>query len=108
MTGRRSRNKGAAGEREFLNLLRHELGDDTINRNLAQSRDGGADCLNLAGVSLEIKRQENPKLGYWLEQARAQANDKLPALAYRKNREPWRVLVEFDIEEFCKFVREQM
>jgi len=108
MSGRRSRNKGANGEREFLNLLRNELGDDTINRNLAQSRDGGADCLNLAGVSLEIKRQENPKLGYWLEQARTQANGRLPALAYRKSREPWRIVLEFRLEEFCKFVREQL
>lgn len=52
MTGRRSRTKGANGEREFLNLLRDHLDDETINRNRAQSRDGGADCLNLAGVSL--------------------------------------------------------
>ncbi len=108
MVGRMSRNKGAGGEREFLNLLRDHLGDATINRNLSQSRDGGADCLTLAGVSLEIKRQESLKIGYWLEQARGQTNGKLAALAYRKSREPWRVLVEFDVEGFCKFVRERV
>lgn len=108
MAGRMSRNKGANGERELLNLLRDHLGDETLNRNLSQSRDGGADCLSITGVSLEIKRQESLKIGYWLEQNRGQANGKIPALAYRKSREPWRVLVEFSVEEFCTFVREQL
>jgi hypothetical protein len=107
MTGASSRRKGAAAEREFLTILRDQLGDPMIQRNLEQTRSGGGDCaISLGGTSLEIKRQERSNLPAWLAQAREQAGEDVPALAYRANRQPWRVLVELTPEQYCYLIRE--
>ena len=90
MSGRSSRNKGAAGEREVLKLLGEELGV-ILQRNLQQTRSGGADCIELKGFALEVKRQESLSRPAWWRQACKQAEDlgKEPMLLYRRSREPW-------------------
>lgn len=88
------RNKGAAGEREFFRALSLHLGE-TVTRNLSQTRDGGAD--GWAGRwRIEVKRQETLRLEDWWAQACAQAGADWPALAYRPNRRPWRVVVPLE------------
>ena len=102
-----SRAKGAAGEREFAKTLHDELGV-TLARNLEQTRDGGHDLVivdaahplapRLNRYAFEVKRYAITKpalIHQWWQQAVEQAEraDKLPALAYRGNREPWRVVV---------------
>ena len=80
-----------------------------IQRNLEQTRSGGGDCaISLGGTSLEIKRQERSNLPAWLAQAREQAGEDVPALAYRANRQPWRVLVELTPEQYCYLIREEI
>lgn len=90
MTGRRSRNKGARGEREVLKLLGEELGI-SLTRNLEQSRAGGGDCLVIRGWCLEIKRQEALSRPSWWRQAVDQAArvGQEPMLLFRRSREPW-------------------
>ena len=90
MTGRRSRNKGARGEREVLKLLGEELGI-SLTRNLEQSRAGGGDCLVIRGWCLEIKRQEALSRPSWWRQAvdQAQRVGQEPMLLFRRSREPW-------------------
>lgn len=88
--------KGAAAEREFLNLLSQALGlAGSLARNLEQTRSGGADCVALPGLAIEIKRQETLRLAEWWKQAIAQAepHGATPALAYRQSRQPWAVQV---------------
>lgn len=102
-----SRAKGAAGEREFAKALNEELGVLLV-RNLEQSRDGGHDLLvadhghplasRLNRFAFEVKRYATVSpalLRQWWGQAVQQAEraDKLPALAYRADREPWRVVI---------------
>ena len=96
MSGRRSRNKGAAGEREFLRALGDELGE-SLQRNLVQSRDGGADCIQLRGWAIEVKRCEQMRRPTWWRQAQAAAEalGVQPMLAYRRNREPWRIWAQW-------------
>lgn len=128
--GIKSRRKGAAGEREFINMLKDYLGDDTIKRNLEQTRDGGQDALGIEGWALEVKRAAEPKLAAWWAQAVEQAKGRgEPALAYRLDRKPWRVIVpmcafhpwmpsfghedldfciEMSVPAFCAIVREAM
>ena len=67
-----SRTKGARGEREVLKLLGEELGID-LQRNLVQTREGGADCLCVRGFAIEIKRQERLSRPTWWRQACEQA-----------------------------------
>jgi hypothetical protein len=90
MSGARSRNKGAAGEREFLRALGGELGI-ALSRNLLQTRESGCDCLEVKGYAIEVKRVENLSRPAWWRQAVRQAEEKgvEPILAYRRNREPW-------------------
>lgn len=94
------RNKGKRGEREFLNELTiafKEKGlDIELHRNLQQSDCGGADCLDMEGVAIEVKRQEKLALSSWWRQANSQAEGVLPVLSYRQNRKPWTVLVPYD------------
>lgn len=91
--GRMQRAKGAAAEREFLRLLGGELGQ-ALTRNLAQTREGGADCIVVKGWAIEIKRQERLSRPTWWRQACVQAEriGVQPMLAWRRSREPWSVM----------------
>ena len=117
------RRKGASGERELFGLLRDELGL-IVERNLAQTRAGGADSLSLPGLALEVKRQEKAFSEAWWRQAVEQAGSRVPVLAYRQSRQPWRFVLPlawvmqqdaftFDLRatvglrEFCWLVRER-
>ena len=103
-----SRNKGAAGERELAGLIRDHLGVHLV-RNLLQTRQGGCDLVVnpdqqgpvaelLRGFAIEVKRTaratESTIKGYW-RQAVSQADEagKLPVLAFREDRQGWRVMV---------------
>lgn len=88
-----SKSKGARGERELANILAEHLGID-VARNLSQSRDGGHDLDGLP-LAVEVKRRETLRLGEWWQQAVEQAYvcGKVPALAFRQNRQPWQFLV---------------
>lgn len=106
------RRKGAAGEREFLKALGAELGE-LLTRNLQQTREGGADCLCVKGWAIEVKRQESISRPTWWRQAVEQAEraGAQPMLAYRRNREPWRVWitegVDITIPEAANAIREK-
>lgn len=94
MTGKSSRTKGAAAEREVLKLLGAELGV-ILQRNITQTRGGGADCLEVKGFAVEIKRQERLSRPSWWKQAceQAQRVGGEPMLLYRRNREPWQAFI---------------
>ena len=98
--GKGARNKGAQGEREFLKLITNLLAERGVTvelrRNYDQTAIGGADCLRLPGVAIEVKRQETLELAAWWRQAIDQAErceEAIPVLAYRRNKEPWNVLI---------------
>ena len=117
------RRKGASGERELFGILRDELGL-IVERNLQQSRNGGADSLSLPGLAIEVKRQESDWRESWWTQAVAQAGSThVPVVAYRRSRQPWRFVVPLTwitdgvfgamdlratlgLAEFCWLVRE--
>lgn len=113
--GKSARNKGAAAEREFFALLNRFLPERLrIQRDLAQSRDGGADG-SAGNVVIEVKRQEVLRLNDWLKQARlagsaaqgsaAQGSAPYAVVAYRQNGEPWRCLVEMTPIQLAAFMR---
>lgn len=99
MSGRRSRNKGASGERELARVLR-ERGFEARRgaRNGVAGRDGGEDISHsIEGVWLEAKRAERVALHDWLKQAEADCPEgRRPVVAFRRNREPWRVVLGLD------------
>lgn len=105
--GRSSRRKGAGGEREFFKLMNGLLGHEAFKRNLMQSRQGGADDSEHDLVAVEVKRVERLACTQWLTQAREQARkvNKIPVVAYRQSRQPWRVLIELTPEQFAHILK---
>lgn len=105
MSGRRSRNKGATGERELAALLTDALGF-VVQRKLGQARDGGDD-IQVGQYRIEVKRREALRLDEWCKQVEdASQPDDVPVVAYRRNGQPWRVVVP--LEWFMKQVRETL
>lgn len=90
-----SRNKGAAGEREILRWFEQQFGLDRLCRNHSQSDGGGADCLEIPLIALEVKRQEQLNVEAWWQQAvkQALAENQMPVLAYRQNRRKWQFCI---------------
>lgn len=66
-----------------------------VERNLIQTRDGGHDLIGLAPFAVEVKRAKRATLPAWWRQAHEQALaiNMEPALAYRLDRQYWRVRV---------------
>jgi hypothetical protein len=101
-----SRAKGKSGERELILVLRELLPEYAADfeRNLEQTRGGGHDILGLPGWAIEVKRygkvSQADLKGFWsqaCEQARKDGGR--PALAYREDRQDWRVIVRsFDMQ----------
>lgn len=122
--GKKSRNKGANGEREFIRRVTH-LTDGQVNlkRNLSQSRDSGDDT-GVFNVSIEVKRYKtatDAQLRSWWQQCQrnARAQSKTPVLAFRADLQSWQVVmhpntffneddvrgcVRMDIELFCQWL----
>lgn len=89
--------KGSGGEREVIDLLTvwaAEVGVTlNLERNLEQTRAGGADINGVEGMEVEVKRVENLVISTaWAQVCRAaERSGKHPFLIHRQNRKPWRV-----------------
>lgn len=84
---RRERQKGARGERDFRDLVRSFGFDcDRDGRLAADLRHG------VQGVHFEVKRCESITAPKWIAQAEAEAGGAVPVVAFRRSREPWRVI----------------
>ena len=86
--GRRSRQKGARGEREVRDVLRAH--------GFEARRDGRLDDdldHNLDGWHLEVKRREQYQLDSWWKQAVDDAGDRRPVVVFRKSNDEWKVVL---------------
>lgn len=126
--GLTSKRKGAAGERELINLLQDYLGV-RLSRNLDQARDGGWDLIGIPSLAIEVKRAAKANFSPWWMQTCEQADlkNKVPVLAYRLNNQRWRfkialpdlfdgfkgqdrtleMAIDFPVVAFCAIVREK-
>ena len=122
--GKKSRTKGANGEREFIRTVDILTdGKVRLRRNLEQARNGGDDCLGHDVFSIEIKRHKSARegdIGRWWKQTVNNSGDKHPALAYRLDFQRWKVMVHppydffplndsrgcitMDIDMFCQIL----
>jgi len=106
VSGRASRNKGAAGEREVCKILR-EHGYEA--KRGWQSRGGGKEepdvVTTLPGFHLEIKRTERTNIWAAMRQAESDCGeDTMPLVVTRKSREPWLCVLHFD--DLLKLLKE--
>jgi hypothetical protein len=101
--GRMSRDKGARGEREFIQQHLVPFWPEA-KRNLDQFTGDKRDVINVAGCHFQIKRTESLRLYDAIEQAETEAAaTDLPVVAFRRNHAPWRVVV--DAAEFVALLR---
>lgn len=87
----KSRAKGAGGEREFRDVLR--------SHGYEARRDGRLDDdldHDVPGTHFEVKRRERYELDEWIAQAERDARGRVPIVAFRKSRQPWRLIVPAD------------
>lgn len=101
------RDKGAAGEREVLELL-HKHGWTRAHRNFGSGSQGGGDIARgPAGIGLECKRQETTKIWEWVGQAARDTDGTgdIPVVAFRRNRSEWMACLPF--EELLKLLAER-
>lgn len=94
MRGRKSRNKGAAGEREFSKLCR-EYGFQAERTAQRRGKNGGEpDIIGLPGMHVEVKRCESLSLYPAMEQAKRDAKPgDIPIVAHRRNSKEWLIVM---------------
>jgi hypothetical protein len=88
------RNKGKAGESEWVNRYQMFFPNE-LKRNLLQTREGGADISGCAPFQVEVKRCEKLDHRAWWRQVTAAClhGDDIPVVAFRKNHGPWKYLL---------------
>lgn len=94
--GKYAKQKGAAGEREFAALLR-EFGFEGQRQGRQFFRSDGREHEdvehNVKGIHFEVKRtKEKLDVPAAFRQARLEKPDRIPAVAWRANRQPWRII----------------
>ena len=97
MSGRRSRSKGARGERQAARELSRVLGVPARRGQQFSGVEGKDVVIDLDGLHVEVKRTEKLSLYPAIEQAcRDAADDEVPLVLHRRNGKPWLVILELD------------
>ena len=95
--GRKSRNKGASGERELARKLSRLFGVEARRGCQYHGGPGSPDVMtDIPGVHVECKRTERFRLYDALDQAIGDAGQNVPVVAHRQNRKPWVAIVRLD------------
>ena len=120
VSGRRSRVKGATGEREFFKLsneaivdvdwpYRHRDGDGFKRHPAPRHGKGQPDNTDPHGVlpvTIEVKRVEKPQFKTWIDKLQEQSRPtQTPVLAWRKNGTDWTVMPLMDETEWGEYLR---
>lgn len=98
MSGKSSKAKGSAGERELVKYL-VDKGFEAERTLFQPSKDNPRPDVrtNINHTSWEVKRVEKLSLWAALEQCESAAKDnEQPVLAFRRNHRPWNVAISLD------------
>ncbi len=98
-----SKQKGAAGEREFAKFIREKF---NVFARRGQQFSGSVDspdvCTDFDGVHFEVKRTERINVYAFMEQAKRDCGGKIPVVACRSNRKDWLLIINAsDLKQFC-------
>ena len=92
-----SRNKGKIGERELAHELSRVFGVTARRGVQFQGTPGSPDVVvDIPDLHIECKRAERFRLYDALEQAVADAANKLPIVLHRQNKKPWVAVIRLD------------
>ncbi len=88
--GKKSRDKGKAGERECARLIAELTGWEVRRRVRQCEGESDLEFVGVPGWSVEVKRAAKPALNAWWRQTVAQAKEcEHPVLFYRIDRQQW-------------------
>jgi Holliday junction resolvase len=105
--GKKSKDKGARGERELAKALR-ELGFDAHRGRQYSGGPDSPDVHGISGVHIECKRIEKFQLYPSLKQSIDDSGDNVPVVMYRKNYEDWVVICRLeDLKELSKRILDE-
>ncbi len=90
-SGAMSRSKGKVGERQVVELAK-AAGFEDAHRDWMTPQPNG-DIGGVPGTYIEVRRRERVDILAWAREAETAADDKLPIVAFRTSREPWRACV---------------
>ena len=96
-----SRAKGARGELEFAQYLTEAGWTSRRGQQFSGGKDS-PDVISQLPYHIEVKRVEKGNLYDWLDQARRDADQKVPIVAHRRSRKQWVVVMQLD--DFLKMV----
>ena len=120
MGGRKSRVKGANGEREFFKMCNEAVEDVrwpyrdraglVFFRHPAPRHGKGqpdnSDPHGVLTVTIEVKRVEKPQFKTWIDKLQGQSRpNQTPVLAWRQNGKEWTVMPLMDESEWQKYLR---
>lgn len=93
-----SKQKGARGEREVADILRKHGFDARRSAQYCGNTGDAADITSNLPYHIEVKHQERIEIDKWWDQAvhDAKENGKDPILVFRKNKQKWRVVMDFE------------
>lgn len=106
MGGAGSQRKGRHAEIELAQILQSYGYQAEPGRALNYGQE--PDVKGLPGIHLEAKRHERLQLMEWIRQAEEDAQrmgDGLPAVVFRQNRQPWRIVLR--LEDFLQLYTPQ-
>lgn len=91
-----SKQKGSRGEREVAELIRKHGFDARRSAQYCGNTGDAADITTDLPYHIEVKHQERLEIDKWWEQATHDCGDKTPILVFRKNKQKWRVVMDFE------------
>ena len=103
--GTKSQRKGRAAELELSRILQGH--GYPVEAGRARSYGEVPDLSGLPDIHIECKRAEALRLSEWMAQAERDAQrfgDGVPAVFFRRSREPWRVVMGLGIGWGCTVV----
>lgn len=100
-----SKRKGARYEREVASVLREYGYDARRTAQYCGKSEESADVVGLPYMHIECKHYANRAFDYdWIDQARRDANDRIPIVIHRTDNHD--SLVTMRIDDFMKIYRE--
>lgn len=117
-----ARSKGKRGEYAVRDILQEILDEElmyppTVERNITQTRGGGADLVGIDWLAVEVKNRETVHLNAWWAQTERQAKPgQIPVLFWKRNGVPWHVrmvkngvaVVDITLDEFVAWFRNEI
>lgn len=91
-----SKQKGSRGEREVAELIRKHGFDARRSAQYCGNTGDAADITSNLPYHIEVKHQERLEIDKWWEQATHDCGEKTPILVFRKNKQKWRVVMDFE------------